>query len=99
MSYGVGEGLGFIFDIKGRVEEIYGDWRGILTGLETGQGALLYCGRRRIAEFPSKMGEINMLSYDYLPNFRGIAEFGFGNCGKILPLDRAECSYYSPTWG
>ena len=49
MSYGVGEGLGFIFDIKGRVEEIYGDWRGILKELETGQGALLYCGRRGIS--------------------------------------------------
>ena len=40
-------------------------------------GALLYHGRRGIAEFPLKIGKINMLSYDDLPKFRGIAEFGF----------------------
>ena len=47
MSYGVGEGLGFIFDIKGRVEEIYGDWRGILTELETAESR----------NFPQKWGK------------------------------------------
>ena len=47
---------------------------------------LLYRGRRGIAEFTLKIGKINMQPYDNLPKFRGIAEFGFENRGKILPL-------------
>ena len=35
-----------------------------------------------VVEFPLKIGK----SYDDLPKFRGIAEFSFGNRGKILPL-------------
>ena len=59
-------------------------------------GALFYHGHRGIAEFALK---ISMLLYDNLLEFRGTAEFGVVNRGKILPwfvenrISRIKCWY------